>query len=338
MALLVPAAAGRGATTIGVPSPAGGSLSNTGCGDNCTFLPALASDPAFTTANRGVLVRWRIVSDSENAVVALRVLRPSGGQFKAVATSAVEHTTQPSTVDLFSTRLRMAAGDALGLDNQNSALLFKPMASSGVYVRWTSPFLADGASSPFTDHNSGGAFELQINADLEPDADGDGFGDQSQDGCPGDRTRQTPPCAAGPANPGATPPPTPGDTTAPVLSGLGVTPRAFRLGRTTKIAFRLSETARIRLAFARLLPGRRRGTRCVPALATGRRCSAARSRGSVTLRAQGRQSVTFDGRVTAGLLAPGRYRITATAVDLAGNPSRVVTASFTLLPRARRRG
>lgn len=339
-ALLVPVSAGLGAT-IGVPNPAGGTLDNSsGCAGACTYLPALAAGAAFTAPTRGVLVRWRIVADSSNAPVTLRVLRPAGGQFTAVESSAAEHTTGNPTVDSFATRLRMNAGDALGLDNATDALLFKPMAASGVHVRWVSPTLADGAASPFAGQNLGAsAFELQMNADLEPDADDDGFGDQTQDGCPGDRARQTPPCAAGPENPGGNPPPTPGDKTPPVVTGMSLKPSAFRLGKTTRISFRLSETSRVRLAFARLVPGRRRGARCLAQtrrLNTGRRCTAALARGSVTVRAQGAQSIPFDGRVTRSLLAPGRYRIVATATDLAGNASRSATATFVLRPRARR--
>ena len=340
--LLVPVSSGEGATTIGVPNPAGGSLDNTtNCGGPCTYLPALPTGPAFVAPSRGVLVRWRIAADSAGEV-ALRVLRPSGGQYTAVLTSAQAHVgDSPGATVTLPTQLRINAGDALGLDNDNQALLFKPGASSGVYVRWATPFVADRASSPFTGQNTNGTpLELQINADLEPDADDDGFGDESQDGCPGDRFRQTPPCAAGPTNPGGRPPPTPGDKTPPVLSRLGVRPRSFRLGEQTKVGFRLSETARVRLAFARLVPGRRRGARCVAqtrGVRTGRRCTVALSRGSVTVRAQGSQSIAFDGRVTSRLLAPGVYRITATAVDLAGNSSRAGTTTFTLRPRSKRR-
>ncbi len=337
--LLVPAGVAESATTIGVPSPAPTSPDNTNCPGTCTYVPVLGSgSPAFVAPRRGVIVRWRIASGSAGSV-ALRVLRPAaGGQLTGALTSAEEQADGMSGMaQTFPTRLRMGAGDVLGLDNPNQALVFKSAPSSGIGVKWISPALADGATGSLT---GGKAVELQLNADLEPDADNDGFGDESQDGCPGDQFRQTPPCATGPANPVGNPPPTPGDKTAPVLSRLGVAPHSFRLGRRTRIAFRVSETSRVRLAFARLIPGRRRGARCVAqsrGVATGRRCTLARPRGSVSLRAQGRQSIAFDGRVTSRLLAPGAYRITMTAVDLAGNASRAATTTFTLRPRARRR-
>jgi hypothetical protein len=54
---------------------------------------------------------------------------------------------------------------------------------------WTPP-LADGAvAPPPTDVCV--QLESVYNADVEPDADGDGFGDETQDLCAADPTRQT---------------------------------------------------------------------------------------------------------------------------------------------------
>src|SRR5512133_1939975 len=52
-------------------------------------------------------------------------------------------------------------------------------------ARWEPP-LADGATQApiFTPTNTG---ERTFNADIERDADGDGFGDETQDACPGQR-------------------------------------------------------------------------------------------------------------------------------------------------------
>jgi uncharacterized repeat protein (TIGR01451 family) len=65
------------------------------------------------------------------------------------------------------------------------------------------PPLVDGAIVPPAPPPRDNVEEL-YNADVEPDADGDGFGDETQDACAQDGTRQTP-CAADLALTAATP-------------------------------------------------------------------------------------------------------------------------------------
>ena len=43
------------------------------------------------------------------------------------------------------------------------------------------PALGDAETRPADQHQQA---PLLLNADLEPDADGDGYGDETQDGCP----------------------------------------------------------------------------------------------------------------------------------------------------------
>lgn len=185
---------------------------------------------------------------------------------------------------------------------------------------------------------------------MEADADRDAFGGETQDACPLDAARQTLPCATlapgpapgpAPGSPPPQPPPPPppplpprsGDTIAPRLTALTLRPSTLRLGRRGRLALRVSETARVTVRFARLVGGRIQSRRCVREGRRGgavRRCTVAVPAGSVTLRAQGALSVPFDGRLASRLLTPGRYRITATATDAAGNVSRPRTTTFTL--------
>jgi hypothetical protein len=131
-----------------------------------------------------------------------------------------------------------------------------------------------------------------------------------------------------------------GDRTRPTLK-VAVSPAAFRPSglrrgaRTSKgarLTAVLSEPATMTYTTARLTVGRRVGGTCRPvtrANARRPRCDRAQIVGkpAASVRPAGRSSAAFGGRG----LAAGRYRLTAVAVDPAGNASRPATAAFTLL-------
>jgi virginiamycin B lyase len=115
------------------------------------------------------------------------------------------------------------------------------------------------------------------------------------------------------------PQPTPTDTTRPDVTGLRLSRTVFRLGgRGTVIRWKQSENARVTLRFARRVDGRWRRVR--------RRMSFQSTAGSHRLQFRGR----FDLKHP---LRPGRYRMTLTARDAAGNVSLPDRARFRLLPR-----
>jgi virginiamycin B lyase len=115
------------------------------------------------------------------------------------------------------------------------------------------------------------------------------------------------------------PPPPPTDTTKPDVTRFRLTRTVFRLGgRGTVIRFRLSEDANISVRFAQRVNGRWRRVR--------RKLTFQSTAGSQRRRFRGR----FDRKHA---LKPGRYRMTLTARDAAGNVSTPDRARFRLLPR-----
>jgi hypothetical protein len=136
------------------------------------------------------------------------------------------------------------------------------------------------------------------------------------------------------------------DKTAATISSVAVSPSRWRGGPSlavfslapvgTTIRFRLDEDATATLTFARATAGRRVGTRCVrPTRAnrTRRKCTRYLNKGSLkrSLKA-GARRVKFHGRLSrTKRLALGRYRLTISAVDKAGNKSRNRTAFFTIV-------
>lgn len=148
----------------------------------------------------------------------------------------------------------------------------------------------------------------------------------------------TPPAPVAPGAPGAA---SAGDSTAPVISRFALAPSAFRASsaaraKGTKVSFTLSEAATVRFSVEQARSGRRVGGRCVTATASNRRapgCTLYRSRAGAFSRkgTKGTNGFTFRGVVGGHRLAPGRYRLKATARDAAGNASKVKRAPFRIL-------
>ena len=184
-ALALPASAGA-ATTIG-SNLAGTPASSHDCGmlESCTDshleLPAshTASGGLFAPSD-GVVVRWRIKVGSETTPVALRITRPGQTDTRTGAGTGPAVTPATNQISTYDVRLPIKLGDALGIDCCATGPLRAydgiPEAFTG---RWI-PRLQDGeppraAQFPPADH------ELLVNADIESDADCDGFGDETQD-------------------------------------------------------------------------------------------------------------------------------------------------------------
>jgi hypothetical protein len=319
------------ATRVGQANLTTSGLTNEPCGTPvCTYIQYSGSGttPAYVSPVSGVVTRWQLASGSSGNAVKLRVLRPGvpAGTFSGLGTG-LSRTTAGGVNTFVGERLPIQAGDSIGLDDAQG--LFIAPGVTGAVVKWWSPALADGTGATAPTNTSAAGHALQLNADVEPDADGDQFGDESQDGCPGDPTRQALPCPTGPTNP-----------ILPVVSRLKATPSSIRLGQRSSISFQLSKAARWRLRFQQARQGRVRRGRCrlqTSRLRTGRRCTVYASRGTVLgFGGPGSVTVVFRGALANRRSIPvGRYRLTATAQDPIGT-SKPVRAFLTLKPKLKR--
>ena len=142
----------------------------------CTFIQwsGAGADSSYASTVNGTIVAWRIASGSAGNKVKLRVLRPAGGgRYSAVASSPTETTSGgSSSPDQFDANIPVKAGDVIGLDNSNSALIFKTGVLGAFPEFWT-PVLSDGGSpsapSPPVGTTSNG-YQIQIDAYVRPAA------------------------------------------------------------------------------------------------------------------------------------------------------------------------
>lgn len=125
-----------------------------------------------------------------------------------------------------------------------------------------------------------------------------------------------------PADPGPGPGPGPGpdDKTAPVISGLRVTPKKFRVpSKKAKVTFSLTEKASVVLKTERKVKKKGARTKWKPVA------------GSVKATGKsGANRLKFTGRVGGKRLKPGSYRLKAVAADASGNTGRASSKKFTI--------
>ncbi len=151
----------------------------------CTIAQTQLPGRQLTAPFDGVIVRWRLKQE-QNAdwgLVRLTVAQQvSGTVFSAIRSSpAVDPppVSGPPTIHVFETQLPIAAGQFIGLTMVGCcAESFQYIDSSVEALVWR-PALGDGEERAATFPTSD--FEYLFNADLEPDCDGDGLGDESQD-------------------------------------------------------------------------------------------------------------------------------------------------------------
>jgi hypothetical protein len=168
------------------------SASNTSCGP-AGQLAWQTSAPYLAPGN-GVITQLRASSGTPNATLSLKVVRPSS--------STILFSTAPLTVtnagDVVSVDVRVPVqqGDTIGfwLGSANIGCLVAGSASDTVAgVTGSTDQPAGPVAGAITTSNGG---RIAVAARFESDADGDGFGDETQDSCPTDPAIHSGPCAA----------------------------------------------------------------------------------------------------------------------------------------------
>jgi Bacterial Ig domain len=178
---LLPAASAHADVTIGsaLPPPSGGTQA---CAGGCTYSPTVIAGRQTAAPSRGVITRWRIRGGPAIPVRFVVLRRPSGlgatGPAELVGRSA-EVTPVVDNVSNFPVRMPIMAGEYIGIEPAANvqAGYFAQVATSTA-EEWTPPVAPDANPLPFA---SQGGLEILVNADIEPDQDGDGYGDTTQD-------------------------------------------------------------------------------------------------------------------------------------------------------------
>ncbi len=193
-ARLVATIAAAATVLVALLAPAG-AVAATDVGDDCagTFYggsfnlvpedrtPGVSTLP-LTAPVGGVVTRWNVRSaNPDPASVRMGVFRSAGspGKFQLVAESKEE--TAVNGANGFPTRIPVETGDRFGVVPAGDGYF---ACVTGIEADQTWSYkgtIPVGSSQQFS---AGVEVRVPIVAAIEPDADRDGFGDESQDGCP----------------------------------------------------------------------------------------------------------------------------------------------------------
>jgi hypothetical protein len=160
------------------------------CGLECLLVQKTIGGVPQAAPFDGVVVRWRIL-DAKTGSYRVRTVSPpqAGEHYKMGPSSATQSIVSSAPVPLmekaiasFPTRIPIEAGGYVGIAYQPSVTINKaPVSTGSTYQQLVNSVpdgtLAGGLLSP-------PAGELLYDADIEPDADHDGYGDITQDSCP----------------------------------------------------------------------------------------------------------------------------------------------------------
>ena len=120
----------------------------------------------LTSPVNGTIIRWRVTTAGPvgTGTYALRVLRPSGGQFIGAGTSAANVTSAgPQT---FTANLPIQAGDLIGVDSPGSPSDVAAAQGTGSKAHTWFPPVPDGSMSG-TGTDAPLNPELALNADVQ---------------------------------------------------------------------------------------------------------------------------------------------------------------------------
>jgi hypothetical protein len=187
---------------LAIAQPAGaattvGQVSNNANPNNCPpssilVTTAVSSGTPFTVpAGGGVITSWQTNagSGSGGTDAKLKIFRATGDpdQFLVVGQSALEPITASSLNGPFPARIPVQAGDYVSIRPGNNGGPCNTLTANMTDSSRVSMGEADTPNGSTTLFNPTPNTEQRANvsASLEADADSDGFGDETQDPCPG---------------------------------------------------------------------------------------------------------------------------------------------------------
>jgi hypothetical protein len=253
----------------------------------CTLVgyinPNDVGDPVTSPAPAdGVIVRFRMrTSAAESVTLRLATVTKQGTTYlaQAVRTGPTVMTQGTEDVEEFPARLTVHQGEHLALDAPAAHMVYNQGGNE--FTPLYAPPLVEGQGPRGQSADPTG--ELLVQAVMEPDADGDGFGDETQDGCP---TQPSTHDAC--------------DRSGPRISRIRVGKRRvrYRLSEDATVTLKVQRARRTRTGHVRWVTVRRKFT----------------DEG-----AKGANSRALPRRLRKSRLAPGRYRLSVRATDPAGN-------------------
>jgi hypothetical protein len=186
-AMLLPGAASAAATIGQLPTP--GSTLIACVADSAHVQDRSTGDASYEIPFTGVLARWRYQGGASGSTLALGIYGRG-----TMATSFVPRVetpqvnAAPNQLNTFETRLAVNQAEVLAIHAISAAPSCKFSSAAGNQVDSGAPAPATGSAEQMYG-NAQDQQRLNALAVIERDRDGDGFGDETQDGCPATAAR-----------------------------------------------------------------------------------------------------------------------------------------------------
>ena len=185
-ALLASPSASSAATQVGQTVDPSSSF----CSQNTTWLQSTSPSNQYVVPTDGVITSWSFLGGSiAPSQLKLKVGHVGTTSLTIVGESAPENPAANS-LNTFSARVPVHALDVIGFYWPSPSARCANTSAPGYTEVFTNGDILPGATgSPIQPEAN---VQLDISALLEPDADHDGFGDQTQDQCPTNAATQGP--------------------------------------------------------------------------------------------------------------------------------------------------
>jgi hypothetical protein len=167
--------------------------------DSLISLAHGAASPLPVAApTSGILTEWTVRSNLKASTPAeeeflariarqtLNVYQPAGGKSYTLVAEVEGGPLQPKGATTYQTRLPIQAGDLLGLGSGFS--LYCRTKDPADKIAFIEGRATVGAAREFEEEDE---IQVPVSAKIEPDVDGDGYGDETQDKCPQSALYQT---------------------------------------------------------------------------------------------------------------------------------------------------
>jgi hypothetical protein len=168
------------------------------CTAGATYAQTSSSVNSYVAPTDGVITSWAHRADAAPPELRFRVVRQFGetNYFALVGESA--STPQAANeLNEFPVRIPVKGGDVIGLFLGPSTAYHCSSATGKTADVWYYALGSVGTETLFVGPQS--TYKFDVSAQLEPDVDGDGFGDETQDLCPSNASTQGP-CPTTPAD------------------------------------------------------------------------------------------------------------------------------------------
>jgi hypothetical protein len=180
--LVTSAAPAVGSVTIGqtfVPEEA--------FGGSGTFIQTSTSDDSYVVPSNGVVTSWSFQAGTDpTPPMKLKMFRAAGGDDYTTVGQSQLVTPAPNVLNTFLTQIAVKAGDVPGHFYTDSTFGFREGAGFNAEYNDGDPGTPGLDAPPGTTitYTFDAGDQIDLSAVVEPDADHDGSGDETQDACP----------------------------------------------------------------------------------------------------------------------------------------------------------